>query len=283
MPAPTIPAPTAHDDRRCRRTTTCTWHELVRNPDGEATGERRGALLEHPGAVWCDGCRGRLSIALDELPGIFAGYTLARPPSASTRYDATKTSGGGHLDHSPVPLELRWDAAHRYVEHEAGVWADVVADTVGLVEAGEWNGDPSLREACQLLGYRMDQWLPLPAIEYRARSIGDEPWRGHNPDTTTRDGRDWWCTRDAATAAAELVDLHRGLVRARAEYLTSTHRGEWTNHTCVRPACGSREVFYERSRSLYRCRSCGGTATEDTQLGAFAQLTAAAPAETVAA
>lgn len=261
-------------DRRCRRGEHCTDRTPARDDTGEPVGPPVAVLLEDPAAeVWCQRCRSRLLLALRELPRILASFTLARVPSMSSRYDGTGV-GGGHLDHSPVPLELRLDAAARYVTAETAVWADVVADRAGLVAAGEWTPDTATTgEACQLLAHRATQWLPIGRMEYRARSIDVEPWRGHDPDTTTRYGRDWWCRRDAATSADTLVDVHHRLVRARAELLAARDHPEWTSHTCR--SCEARQVFYLRSECRLECRSCAATWSEQSQLTLGAVLAAA--------
>jgi hypothetical protein len=119
-----------------------------------------------------------------------------------------------------VLLSEHVDGLARKLVHELRSWAEIVADLAGVPwdtqEADACRPGFQLQQACQLLGYRLVQWLAAGPHEYRARSAGVDPTHGHDPDTTTRFRDDWWCRRDGLTAAVDVLSLY-----AQALYLTS--------------------------------------------------------------
>lgn len=292
----THPTTSDEDERRCRRGEHCALRALTRDHNGEATGWE-ATLLADPARVWCDPCRGRLFRALRTIPALTRDLcaTLAVEARLSAQYDTSSTPG--QLDHSPVPLNLTADAILRLLDHELTTWADEVAALAGLVAAGEWAtsrpnpGDPDptgvallrVEQGCQLLAFRLGEWITAPPLEYPARSLTTDPTRGH-PETV-RAGGDWWCTRTGEQAALTVLDLFRTLERVDAARPRDPNRPERVREAC--PHCQARRVYRHHNLAVYWCHGCSKQWHEDTHITVLdtllAQQTPPAAAQLAAA
>lgn len=288
------PTPSDEDDRRCRRGEHCALRTLTRDPDGEATGWE-AVLLADPTRIWCDPCRGRLFRALHTIPGLTTDICadLTVETRISARYDTASTPG--QLDHSPVPLNLTADALLRLLDHELTTWADEVAARAGLVATGEWattrvapgTPDPTtvallrVRQGCQLLAFRLGEWITAPALTYQARSLTADPRTGHTAPTAS--GGDWWCTRTGEDGALTVLDLFRTIERVDAARPRDPNRPERVREAC--PHCHTRRVYRHHNLAVYWCHACSKQWHEDTHITVLDTLLAqkTPPADALAA
>jgi hypothetical protein len=272
-------------DRRCRRSERCVRRELLthtstaecacschgRGPhsacdDDGGCGHLHqdvtvtlGVLLEDPRAGFCPACTGRLTLAFDELPTLYAQLNLLHLPSLAVRY-RSDTITGATATGSPVLVDQVADALARLIDHELETWAEVVADLAGV----PWDSQLAQRsrdghrvqQAATLLSYRVVQLLAAGVHEYRARSLTDDPNHGHDPATTYEEFGDWWCSYDGPAAAGRILDLHHKAVRATG--------GGPADHIPVPCGyCSSRTLRRDHHTGVVRCRTCGDTKTDD--------------------
>ena len=113
-----------------------------------------------------------------------------------------------------------------------------------------------IQTGCQLLGYRIAQWLALGPQEYEARSLAERPEHGHHPDTVSFDAGRWWVLRDGPAAALTILDLHRRAIR-----FTGGGPADWMPVPCG--YCSSRTLHRDHHTGVVRCRTCGDTKTDD--------------------
>lgn len=266
-----MPTPT-HEDRRCRRGERCARRARVdtpTEPDGPVV--FTGTLLADPRDGFCPGCTGRLELALSEFPRLYASLNLLHLPSLAVRYRPDDITGGGLL-HSPTLLNDHVADLALAAAHELDTWAERVADLAGV----DWDSQLAARSrdghrvqvACQLLGYRVVQWLRAGEHEYRARSAHEDPTRGHDPNTITAWAGDHWCRLDGPAAAIRFLDLHRQAVR-----LTG---GAPSDHVPVPCGyCGAMELRREHTACIVRCRACGSPQSDDAYEAVIAAALAA--------
>jgi hypothetical protein len=280
-----VPTPALLEDRRCRRgercvrrdrhtTTTCgcrchlggafpTCDQPTGCGDTHTEASETviyvGALLEEPAAGFCGGCVPKLELALSELPKLYVQLTLLHLPSMTVVYRLDDITGG-EATGPPIPLNEYIEALTSKIEHEASTWAEVVADTAGVAwdsqVAGASRPGHRMQRACQLLGYRIAEWLRAGTHEYPARSVTADPLHGHDEDTTTRYGRDWWCHRDGPAAALDVLSLHAQAIRA-----TGGAPADREPVPCR--YCGERELRREHEACVVVCRSCGDRQSDD--------------------
>lgn len=207
----------------------------------------------------CPSCSGRLGLALDELPRLVAELSLASIPTMEVQYRTVDITSSAPL-YPPIPIDEQADALIRLIDHEVTTWAELVADAAGLAwssadaAASRWGH--RIQASCQLLGYRRDQWLALPAHEYRARSLTVNPWSTAGEDDVTRYGDDYWCSRDGVDAAVLVLDLHH-----RASRFTGGGAADHIPIPCG--YCNNRTLRRDHESGVVRCRTCGDTKTDD--------------------
>lgn len=260
-------------DRGCRRGLRCA----ARTPAVDPAGVRTGwvpALLSHPSDGFCPPCRGRLRGALTELPDLMGRLDGMHIPTLAVRLRHVLTSGGD--PHPAVPLNLLADALSRRIDVETATAAGHVADAAGVtwsslaaVRSRPWD---RVTRSTQLLHYRAGLWLAMGGRDYRARTLGDDPSRGYDPDEVTRHGPDVWTVRDGPDQASVILDLHRA-----ADRFTTGNPTDWLPNPCGR--CGARTVFRRHFKGTVECRSCGDSKSDgmhDAFLVAALTRTAAA-------
>jgi hypothetical protein len=210
-----VPTPALSEDRRCRRGERCLRSEKHTRADEEIT---LGAQLDLADGL-CPACTSRLAFALDDLPDQYVRLHLLHLPTMEIRYRLEDITGGEETG-PPVLVSEHVDGLARKLDHELRTWAEIVADIAGVPwdsqEATASRPGFRVQQSCQLLGYRLTQWLAAGVQEYPARSTGEDPTRGHDPDTTTRYRGDWWCHRDGLAAACDVLSLY-----GQALYLAS--------------------------------------------------------------
>lgn len=151
-----------------------------------------------------------------------------------------------------LPLQEHPFALMELIVAETGFWAKSTADAAGV----DWSVEAAARlpareqvvQACQLLHYRIHEFVRLPTQRHPARSLKIRRAAGHDEDTTTRDTRDYWCHRDGPQGALVLVDLHRRALGI-AGHLPSDRLGT----PC--PRC-HRPLYREHHNNQVVCRYC---------------------------
>jgi hypothetical protein len=204
----------------CRRAGWCAEWETVRDPvTGDHTG-RIGARLEQADGL-CPVCTAEVGHALRHLPGDVAELTsiIGRPLSSALREPITGPKLGPRM-----PIREDIEALRTLIIHEVCSCARAVARDADVSwdrfdEEHSRIGD-RVQRACQLLTYRLPRFLDLGPTEYRARSLGVRRTDGHDPDTTTRYGDDYWITRDGVDSAISLLGLHRRAYIAAQRHTT---------------------------------------------------------------
>ena len=279
------------EDRRCRRGRHCILRDRI--PAGTTTGwedctcachlggpyavceqdggcgldhaEPReihtvaGKLLDDPSAGFCYACQGRLGLALDELPALFARLALAHLPTMEITYDTEDLHPGGKL-HPPIPLDEYADALARLIDHETRTAARMVADHAGV----PWSSEAAdgqrvgerVQQSCQLLAFRSVQWLTVGPREYRARSLTVDPQDGHGAHPVEQKAGDWWVTRDGPDQAMRVMDLWRKIKR-----VVGMEASDWVPTPCG--YCSNRTLFRDHAICVVRCSTCGDTKTDD--------------------
>lgn len=252
---------TPPDQPRCPAGARCALRKPIVDEAGARTGWE-GAPLDDPTQGLCAADSGRLRYTLGQLPELVARLHVAHLPNLAVRYRAMDITDGE--ERLPIPLNEHADALTRLLDHELRTWADAVADTAGLVEAGEWHPDlwdrmrvgVRVTQACELLHHRHTQWLAHGPIEYRARSLGAHRVDGLDEDAVTFNGRDAWITRTGGEAAAHLLGLAN-----RARTLAVPDGTDWIPVPCRR--CKARRLHRHHRRRLVVCHGCGDERTDD--------------------
>jgi hypothetical protein len=243
----------SESDRRCRRGERCTHRDRIDTGTDNDEPQFEGALLEDPRDGFCPACTTKLELALTELPRLFVAVHLLHNPSLAVKY-RTDDIVAGTDPASPVLVNDFADALTRLLDHELSTWAEVVADIADVpwdsqLAAASRSGH-RLQQACDLLQYRVVQWLRAGEHEYPARSLTEDPTAGHDPDTTTRYGRDWWCHRDGPAAAILVLRLHHQALR-----VTGGAPSDWVPTPCG--YCHQRKLYREHHTLDVVCRACG--------------------------
>lgn len=288
------PAVTDVNDRRCRRGARCAHADRYTITTGGAaacpcrchagggigavcdlpTGcadthtdtteqeRRRGALLEHADGL-CPGDTSRLVVALANLPDEYARLHLLHLPSMAIEYRTDDITGGEALS-APIPMSEYVDGLARKLVYELRTWQEIVADIAGVPwdsqEADACRPGFQLQQACQLLGYRIEQWLTAGVHEYRARSVTDDPTHGHNPETTTRYGDDWWCHRDGLDAACDVLSLY-GQVLHLTSGAASASRSDHIPGVPCSYCLSTTGLRRDHFSGVVRCRHCDNERT----------------------
>lgn len=183
----------------------------------EATGEKwqTGAPTDDP---FCEVCLRHLRYTLGLLPGDVAELTTLLVPSMQVSYrDPDMPAPTRSKKHPPLPLDGNAEALRALIDHEITTWAELVAAEAGV----PWDSELARRQrqgrrvqdGCQLLVYRLPWLLGMPEQEYEARSTGEHPTDGHDPDEVTVFGRHYYLRRDGVSAALLILDLHRQVER----------------------------------------------------------------------
>jgi ribosomal protein L37E len=238
-----------HEERRCRRGSWCVNRETTRS----------GQLLDDPTAGYCPADTTRLVLALDRLDALVDLLRLLHLPSLETRYRTDDTSRGAGAA-PPILINEHADALTRLLDHEVSTNAELVAAAAGVPwdtqAAAALAPSTRIRQGCQLLGYRVEQWLRLPDNEYEARSLGTDPTDGHDPDTLDYLFGRWWVRRDGPAAANAILRLYQAALGA-----TGGTPSDWVPVPCRH--CGRRTLHRQHATGVVRCSSCGDTRTDD--------------------
>jgi hypothetical protein len=240
--------------QECRRGTDCAERTPVYNSAGERTGWTPAMAF----APLCGGCRRTLAASLQELPAAVEAVSLEQIPTLEIVYRTDDCNGGGNI-HPPIPINTHFDAVTRLVDHELSAWAEFVAEYIRLPWSSKWaemsrSGD-RISKACTLLALHLDDFLAIGDREYRARSLGENPWSGHDPRTTRRDASDWWCVLDGPAAGIRLIDLHRACQEITGAIATTRLK------TLCRH-CKRRTLNRDYTRNLITCSNCNDSMSD---------------------
>jgi hypothetical protein len=252
------------DEARCVRGQDCEEAALVEDPDQPGERYRVGALV-HDGPL-CPTCLRHIGYALGSIPWDVAELTTLLVPSMEVRYrDPDMPTGPGGKKHPPLELNVHAEALRALIDHEVTTWAEFVAEEAGV----PWDSSTAaaqrlgrrVQDGCQLLAHRLPWLLGIPEREYEARSTGEHPTDGHDPDQITYDGSRYWLRRDGVTAALLLLRLHEQVQRF-------TGRAPADRLPVPCPACLLRGLHREHPRGAGRpgrvvCRACWREMTDD--------------------
>jgi hypothetical protein len=240
--------------QECRRGQDCTERIPVYGPGGVRT----GWTPAHTDDALCGGCRRTLAYALDELPRQVLAVEAEQLPKLAIIYRQDDCSGGGEI-HAPIPLDTHLDAIVRLIDHEVCTWADFVADAMSL----PWSAMATRMSRTidrvtrgSILLRRNTSWLlALGPHEYRARSLGENPWSGQGRGVVVRrDGTDFWVERDGPAAAIRILELFRATQEATGQIATTRLRTPCRH-------CHCRTLNRDHTRNLITCSTCGNQAS----------------------
>lgn len=238
---------------RCRAGRKCGDGENTTDPD---TGEhvRLGAVVFTPHAL-CGICTNRLGYGLGSLPLDVIELSKLLVPATAPRLRDPDLPPQPHMRKAGprLPLQENPFALQQLIDQETGFWSASVAaaaDVEWSVEAaGQLRQFDRVAQACQLLKYRITQFVELPVQRHPARSLKVGRAEGHDPDTITRGPDEYWVDRDGVTGALLLMDLHRRTLR-----LAGRHPADRLGTPC--PKCETQSLFRERHNNQVICRRC---------------------------
>lgn len=264
----TEPEPALH---RCRRGARCADRVRLVNEDGSHAGWD-GILLDGPGL--CPVCVRKVKYDIQDLPGDVRELSELLVPSGEQRYrDPDMPAQPRQKLVTPVPLDLSALTLQELIDTETTIWATAVARACGLDTSGAWSTLRAARSrqlarvetACALLAHRLDWFLALPVTETPARSLTTRRGDGHDPDTTTVYGDEWWAHRDGITAALLLSDLHR-----IAESKAARRPADQLPLPC--PTCRRPALIRLHYSGKVECKACGDRMTDQEYDGHFFTL-----------
>lgn len=257
-------ADTEVEPYRCRRGHRCAERAPVRDENGDPTGGWVGADLPTEDGL-CPICISAVDSALIHLRGDIVELTgmIGREPDGST-LEATRISVSA--PGPSLPIREGIEALRALIDHEVNSWATSVAREQGVTSwstlaARRATIERRVDDAAKLLRHRLSGFLALGPTEHRARSLTARRSDGHDPDTCTRYGDDYWTTRTGLDGALLLLQLHE---RAWTLAGRST-RAERMHLPCK--TCSWLELRHETGGSEVWCGHCGArTKWADYQL-----------------
>lgn len=261
---------------RCIRGRSCEAAEPAVDDDGA---RYQLPAETDPDRALCPTCIRYLRYALAALPLDVAELTTLLVPSMQISYrDPDMPAPTRSKKHPPLPMDGNAEALRALIDHEVTCWAEAVADEAGVDWSSHWANRSRIgsrvQVACQLLGHRLDWLLGMPPVRYPARSTGEHPTDGHDPDLVTVDDLDYWTVRDGTDAALLLLDLHR-----QTERFVGRAAADRCPVPC--PRCQRQSLFREHPRVVVSgtvrlgsagqvvCRVCWAQLTDDE----YGQLT----------
>jgi hypothetical protein len=170
----------------------------------------------------CELCTGDVVDALIRLPLDVAELSqeIGRSLGGAEREPVAHVKPG-----SSPPIQLELEALRALIVHETTSWAVAVArdarEDLNTIKLHHARIGYQVKVACVLLRAHLPRFLALGPTEYRARSLGIRRAEGHPDDVATRYGDDYWTTRDGATAAVLLVQLHQRAWRTCRRHTTA--------------------------------------------------------------
>lgn len=199
-------------ERRCARGGLCVAREPERDDRQQPTGVWLPALIAEPRGL-CAACTRVVVHALNHLAGDVVELTMLIGNTS-----AAEVHVGGSRD-LPVPIRLGIEALRAEIDHELQLWAEPVAEALGVewdtTKMGHSRFGPRVQRAAHLLVGAVDTLLGLPEQEQPAWWEGEPVWDDvlDVQDTVFRDGVD---------GALALVELHRRAYAAagRTKYVT---------------------------------------------------------------
>ncbi len=238
---------------QCVRAGQC--EDAVRQVSAEGRSIYVGAAATQP---LCATCIRYLRYALAALPLDIAELSDRLVPSMAVRYRAPDMPTQPRVKlHAPLPLDGSAMALQSLIDHEVTSWAESVADAAGVPWdtglAGRSRQLHRVHNGCQLLAYRTDWLLALPAVRHRVRSAGEHPLDGWPEDLRARmdfdDHGEVWIDRDGTEGALTLFDLH-----AQVEGFVGRATGDRAPMPC--PKCERRALVREHRSGRVTCRYC---------------------------
>lgn len=246
-------SPAVAEPYRCHRGHRCEDREPVFDATGSHTGWVGAELPTRDGL--CGGCVSAVSGSLTHLPLDVVELTLmiGRAPEATT-LETTRIALSAPGPRIPVRENVA--ALRALIDHEVDCWSRAVAYDTG--EA--WTRPRrDLRRSrigyrvaagCGFLRPRLSRLLQLGLVEHRARSATANRVDGHDEDTTTRYGDDYWTSRTGLEGALLLLDLHE-----RAWALAGRSEREERMHLpCT--TCGQLALFHDPGGDEVWCVHC---------------------------
>lgn len=204
----------------------------------------------------CTICTLRVEQALVALPmdvaelTVLMGQSIAQPPT-----DREMVSSSSELG---IPIRADLEALRALIDHELYSWADATAEAMGTGHPGVMVRMSARVAACAgFLRGALPTFLALGDTRHLARSTGEDPTEGHDPDTTTRYRDDWYTVRDGLTGALTLLGLHAGAYRLAAR----SARPDRSPMPC--PKCQMQGLLRWHGRRHRQCEHCGNRVLED--------------------
>ncbi len=245
---------------RCRRGDRCADRERLTDDDGKHLGWD-GLVLYQPGLCAADWRN--VKSAIQHLPGDIDELSELLVPSGEQRYRDPDMPAQPRIKlYSPVPLDLNALTLQEWIDSEVTMWATATARVVDLpptrwspLNASRMRQNVRVIRACFLLIQYLDEFLALPVTETPARSRTARRADGHDPDTTTVMGDEYWANRDGITAGLTLLELHR-----QAEAMASRQAADRLPLPC--PTCRRPALIRLHSNGKVECKACGERITD---------------------